>query len=127
MPDPGQEEPLERMEKIVHAMLSHKDSEPFREPVDWRGLGLLDYLDHVEKPMDLGTIKRRLERGQYKTAHECAEDCRLVWANCQAYNVSNSKDIVSDLLCKYLYHDLDLLNWTFKLQLSLVFLTGRRK
>jgi len=90
MPDPGQEEPLERMEKIVNALLVLKDSEPFREPVDWRGLELHDYLDHVDKPMDLGTIKKRLERGQYKTAHECAEDCRLVWANCQAYNADGS-------------------------------------
>jgi Bromodomain len=65
-PAPGQDAPLERMDKIVNAMLAHKDSGPFREPVDWRGLELHDYLDHVKKPMDLGTIKRRLERGQYK-------------------------------------------------------------
>ena len=40
--------------------------------------------------MDLGTIKRRLERGQYSTAHQVAEDVRLVWSNCMAYNADGS-------------------------------------
>lgn len=89
-PAPGQEEPLQRMEKIVNALLAHKDSGPFREPVDWRGLELYDYPDVVKVMVDLGTIKRRLERGQYKTAHDCAEDVRLVWQNCMSYNVDGS-------------------------------------
>jgi len=30
---------------------------PFREPVDWKNLGLLDYPSIVKHPMDLGTIR----------------------------------------------------------------------
>lgn len=40
--------------------------------------------------MDLGTIKRRLERNQYDTAHQIAEDIRLVWHNCMTYNADGS-------------------------------------
>lgn len=40
--------------------------------------------------MDLGTIKRRLERNQYETAHQVAEDIRLVWKNCMTYNADGS-------------------------------------
>mmetsp|Transcript_36514 Transcript_36514/g.88500 ORF Transcript_36514/g.88500 Transcript_36514/m.88500 type:complete len:207 (+) Transcript_36514:100-720(+) len=40
--------------------------------------------------MDLGTIKRRLERNQYDTAHQVAEDIRLVWHNCMTYNADGS-------------------------------------
>lgn len=40
--------------------------------------------------MDLGTIKRRLERNQYETAHQVAEDIRLVWHNCMTYNADGS-------------------------------------
>lgn len=40
--------------------------------------------------MDLGTIKRRLERNHYSTAHQVAEDIRLVWENCMAYNADGS-------------------------------------
>jgi len=40
--------------------------------------------------MDLGTVKRKLERNQYKNASECAEDIRQIWANCKAYNADDS-------------------------------------
>ena len=33
----------------------------------------------VKKMMDLGTVKKKLERGQYNNAAECAADIRLVW------------------------------------------------
>ena len=40
--------------------------------------------------MDLGTVKRKLERGKYKTAADCAADIRLVWTNCKTYNADGS-------------------------------------
>ena len=35
-------------------------------------------------------VKRKLERSQYKTAKECAEDIRLIWLNCKTYNADGS-------------------------------------
>lgn len=64
--------------------------EPFREPVDWKGLGLYDYPQIVKKPMDLGQIKRKIEKEQYSSLHEAAEDVRLVWSNCKTYNADGS-------------------------------------
>ena len=89
-PLPGQEEPIQRMTKIVNAFLTRADSGPFREPVDWRGLGLDDYPEIITHMMDLGTIKRKLDRGQYATAHQVAQDVRLVWQNCMTYNAEGS-------------------------------------
>ncbi len=40
--------------------------------------------------MDLGTVKRKLERSQYKNAKECAEDIRQIWINCKTYNADES-------------------------------------
>ena len=40
--------------------------------------------------MDLGTIKRKLERDQYETPQQCANDVRLVWSNCMTYNSEGS-------------------------------------
>ena len=34
----------------------------FRKPVDWRILGLDDYPQVIAKPMDLGTVKQKIER-----------------------------------------------------------------
>ena len=89
-PHPTQVEPLKRVMKIVNAFLSRPDITPFQEPVDWRGLGLDDYPKIVKKMMDLGTVKRKLERKQYYTAAECAADIRLIWQNCMAYNADGS-------------------------------------
>jgi hypothetical protein len=40
--------------------------------------------------MDLGTVKRKLERNQYTHAKECAEDIRQIWINCKTYNADES-------------------------------------
>lgn len=86
----SQEEALKRMSKLVNSLLARNDCGPFREPVDWRGLELYDYPKIIKKMMDLGTVKRKLERKQYATAHECAEDIRLIWKNCWTYNADGS-------------------------------------
>ena len=64
--------------------------EPFREPVDWQALGLFDYPQVVKKPMDLGLVKKKLNEGKYKTIHDAADDIRLIWKNCMAYNADGS-------------------------------------
>jgi len=78
----SRDEALRRTTKIVNSFLANEELTPFREPVDWRGLELMDYTQVVKKPMDLGTIKRRLDRLQYSCAAEVAHDIRLVWKNC---------------------------------------------
>jgi hypothetical protein len=42
-------EGLRRMAKVVNYLLSRTDSGPFREPVDFRGLGLWDYPKIIDK------------------------------------------------------------------------------
>jgi hypothetical protein len=69
--------------------------------VDWKNLGLFDYPQIVKKPMDLGHIKRKIEKGEYATLHDAAQDVRLVWDNCKAYNADGSDFfILADNLSK---------------------------
>ncbi len=77
--------------QIWKKMMSRKDSEFFREPVDWEGLGLYDYPVIIKNPMDLGTVKRKLERGAYRRPSELAADVRLIFSNAMTYNTPNSK------------------------------------
>lgn len=79
------------MLKIVLAILSRRESVAFREPVDWKGMGLSDYLDVVKCPMDLGTIKSKIESNNYNSIEEIANDIRLVWTNCMLYNRDGSE------------------------------------
>uniref|UniRef100_A0A7S1FUF8 Bromo domain-containing protein n=1 Tax=Corethron hystrix TaxID=216773 RepID=A0A7S1FUF8_9STRA len=81
---------LKRVDKLVSSLLSRNDSAPFREPVDWRAMELWDYPKIVRKMMDLGTIKRKLERGEYRTVQDVVADVRLVWKNCMLYNADGS-------------------------------------
>ncbi len=72
--------------QLINSLLGSADAEAFRDPVDWRGLGLDDYPIIIKRPMDLGTVKLRLERGAYATPEACAADVRLIWENCRTYN-----------------------------------------
>ncbi|KAL3666533.1 hypothetical protein V7S43_008166 [Phytophthora oleae] len=64
--------------------------EPFRERVNWEEWGLYDYLQVVKEPMDLGTIRSKLSKNEYKKPVEFARDMRLVWSNCKLYNQDGS-------------------------------------
>mmetsp|Transcript_27314 Transcript_27314/g.62658 ORF Transcript_27314/g.62658 Transcript_27314/m.62658 type:complete len:189 (+) Transcript_27314:624-1190(+) len=59
-------------------------------PVDWRILGLSDYPEIIKKPMDLGTVKSRMESEQYSSVQKALDDIRLIWSNCKTYNQDGS-------------------------------------
>ncbi|GKY98778.1 hypothetical protein MPSEU_000834000 [Mayamaea pseudoterrestris] len=88
--EPGQKEPLQKLTKLLNSIMSRPDAGPFLEPVDWRGLELFDYPEIIKHPMDLGTVKRKLDRRQYANAAACAHDVRLVWKNCMLFNAEKS-------------------------------------
>ena len=79
------------MLKIVCSILSRNESLVFREPVDWKGMGLWDYPEIVKDPMDLGTIKKKIENDEYEAVEDIANDIRLVWSNCMLYNRDGSE------------------------------------
>ena len=76
------------MTTIIDMLMRRPDSADFREPLDWRGIGLHDYPKVIEKPMDLATVKQNIKG--YRTIHNCADDIRLIWSNCKKYNGEGS-------------------------------------
>ena len=82
---------LKDMHCLVCGMIIRPSCLPFREPLDWKTLGLFNYLDFIQRPMDLGTIKTKLEAGKYQTKEQVAADIRLVWENCMTYNAESSE------------------------------------
>lgn len=67
------------------------ESLPFRQPVDAAALGIPDYFDIVQKPIDLSTIKMKLDRGEYKDPWEYVDDVWLMFENAWLYNRKNSR------------------------------------
>ena len=74
---------------VIGEIVAMWESLAFREPVDWRSLGLLDYPSVVKRPMDLRTLRTLLEKDQFKTESEFFETLDLIWMNCQLYNHKN--------------------------------------
>lgn len=78
---------------IVRAMWRHEYAWPFQQPVDAKKLGLPDYHRIIKNPMDLGTIKKRLENNYYWSGQECIQDINTMFTNCYTYN-SRHEDVV---------------------------------
>ncbi|XP_030590923.1 CREB binding protein b isoform X3 [Archocentrus centrarchus] len=67
------------------------ESLPFRQPVDPMLLGIPDYFDIVKNPIDLSTIKRKLDTGQYQEPWQYVEDVWLMFNNAWLYNRKTSR------------------------------------
>ncbi|XP_053107955.1 histone acetyltransferase p300-like isoform X2 [Hemicordylus capensis] len=73
--------------------LYHQEPEsfPFRRPVDPHLLGIPDYFDVVKNPMDLSTIKRKLDTGEYQEPWQYVDDIWLMFNNAWLYNRKTSR------------------------------------
>jgi len=75
---------------LLSTLMKHKNAWPFNQPVDPVALGIPDYFDVIQNPMDLSTIKTKLDKGSYPTIGAFASDMRLVFNNAMRYNVNGS-------------------------------------
>lgn len=74
-------------------LMRHNYAWPFHTPVDAIKLNLPDYHKIITRPMDLGTIKKRLENCWYNSVQECIDDFDLMFNNCYTYN-KDGEDVV---------------------------------
>ena len=82
-------EAMKACNEIIKEMFSKKHSAyawPFYKPVDTEQLDLHDYKQVIKKPMDLGTVKLKMESREYRSPAEFAIDMRLIFTNCYKYN-----------------------------------------
>ncbi|KAG1707459.1 hypothetical protein DVH05_026658 [Phytophthora capsici] len=91
-----------KLEVILKGMMDHKFGWVFNSPVDTVALNIPNYFKIIRKPMDLGTVKKKLEAGIYKHMEEFASDVRTTFQNAMQYNsededvYSLAKDMLSD-------------------------------
>lgn len=79
--------------ELLEMIWQCEDSEPFREPVDT--LEHPDYLQVIESPMDLRTIKEDLLGDNYETPLTFAKDMRIIFHNSRSYNTNKRSRIYS--------------------------------
>jgi hypothetical protein len=79
---------LTRSATIAEKLRNHPLSAPFLVPVD---VNLYpNYLAIVRTPMDLSSIRRKIEKKQYRNNEEVFAQIRLVFENCYSYNQDDS-------------------------------------
>lgn len=74
------------LKTVMKAVWKHTFSWPFQQPVDAKKLNLPDYHKIIKQPMDLGTVKKRLENNYYWDSKECIQDFNTLFTNCYVYN-----------------------------------------
>ncbi|KAL9183138.1 hypothetical protein ACHAXT_004925 [Thalassiosira profunda] len=76
--------------ELLKGLQNHTHGWVFNTPVDPVELGLPDYFEVIEKPMDLGTVKKQLENNVYKSLKEVERDVNLTFDNAMLYNPDGS-------------------------------------
>ncbi|XP_039053753.1 transcription factor GTE1-like isoform X2 [Hibiscus syriacus] len=98
------QELMRQFTTILRQITQHKWAHPFMHPVDVEGLGLHDYYEVVQKPMDFGTIKSKME------AKDCTgykNEKRLVEEEAKAeLDVKLAQEIVHSNMAKELSNEL---------------------
>lgn len=86
---------------VLDKLMKHKHGWVFNAPVDVKALGLHDYFTIIKHPMDLGTVKSRVNTNWYKSPKEFAEDVRLTFHNAMRYNPKgHDVHIMAEILLK---------------------------
>eukprot|EP00050_Salpingoeca_kvevrii_P002022 m.185335 g.185335 ORF g.185335 m.185335 type:complete len:519 (-) comp10517_c0_seq2:881-2437(-) len=80
---------LEKCVEIWKELNRHPDAWPFLQPVSLKEVP--DYLEHVTTPMDLQTVRDKLDTAQYDDVGQFSEDVRLIFRNCEKYNDAESE------------------------------------
>ncbi|VDN10338.1 unnamed protein product [Dibothriocephalus latus] len=91
---PRLSEPLKQCSNLLKEISSARYrhlNQLFLKPVDVEGLALHDYHDIITHPMDLSTVRSKLDSGVYVNKNEFAADIRLMFANCYKYNGEDSE------------------------------------
>ncbi|KAL5289713.1 BRWD3 family protein [Megaselia abdita] len=81
----------EECKQLLDIMWQSDDSQPFREPVDT--IEHPDYLQIIDTPMDLLTIREELIGGNYETPSNFARDVRLIFQNSRNFNTNKRSRI----------------------------------
>ncbi|CAM9411257.1 unnamed protein product [Chrysoparadoxa australica] len=81
---------LKECKTLLNQVLRKPSAYWFKAPVDPVALNLPKYFDYIKHPMDFGTMKTKLDDGEYRTVDAFMADARLTLSNAMTYNGPDS-------------------------------------
>jgi len=95
----------QKCSEVLKGLQQHQHGWVFNCPVDPVELGLPDYFEIIKKPMDLGTIHKKLDNGAYHAIEDFQKDVHLTFDNAMTYNEPDTVvyDMAKELKAKF--HD----------------------
>ena len=93
---------LHYIKEKTQKLYDHPLAVLYLQPVDPEKDNAPDYLEIISKPMDLGTVMKKLDEGKYKSSKDWFADVNLVFQNSKRY-INDSKTIIwnaADILQK---------------------------
>ncbi|EME31229.1 CREB-binding protein [Galdieria sulphuraria] len=78
-----------RLRQTLVTLTKEKISSPFRKPVTLAEAP--NYYDIITNPMDLSTMRKKLDQGVYRSPQDFLQDLHLICENAFCYNAKNSE------------------------------------
>ncbi|KAI3806991.1 hypothetical protein L1987_22911 [Smallanthus sonchifolius] len=101
-PDTGKAMLMKQCDTVLNRLMAHSYGWVFNTPVDVVALKIPDYNTVIKHPMDLGTVKTKLNSGKYVDPWGFAADVRLTFTNAMAYNPrGNDVHLMAETLSKF--------------------------
>ena len=72
--------------QLISLLELHKEIADFQQPVDYIALQIPEYPTIIKNPMDIGTVKQKIQDNQYTNLNGILEDIQLIWDNCKTFN-----------------------------------------
>ncbi|KAG7373114.1 histone acetylation domain containing protein [Nitzschia inconspicua] len=93
----------QKCSEVLKGLQTHQHGWVFNCPVDPVELGLPDYFEIIKKPMDLGTVHKKLDSGAYHAIKDFYADVNLTFDNAMTYNEKGSVvfDMAKELKTKF--------------------------
>jgi E1A/CREB-binding protein len=93
----------QKITEVLKGLQQHQHGWVFNCPVDPVELGLPDYFDIIKKPMDLGTIHKKIDGGAYHSIEDFEIDVSLTFDNAMSYNETGTVvyDMAKELKIKF--------------------------
>ena len=76
------------MRSIIAALNKNPQAKPFMYPVD--SATFPEYYEMIKKPMDITTLREKVNSGEYAAIEHALVDLRQIWENCRLFNSEGS-------------------------------------